>query len=307
MDIIERGVDRIRTKRVLGPDQQVDNKALVVMPDAFEQTDPFLVLVEDWFSSPGFEWHPHRGLETVTLVLDGVLEHGDSLGHAGALEPGDVQWMTAGRGIIHRELAFRNEHAHTLQLWVNLPAESKLVETRYQDLRAAKHAVYTEPGVELQVVSGTVMPGTSIPGPGVGVTGPAMNHHPITGLLVTLEPATAYTHLLPAEDRAFAFVISGAASIGGRDVAEGQTAWSDPVGGVVGSAGAEPSALKLRTPDGDRPTRIMLFSGRPLGEPVVAGGPFVMNSHEQIEQAYRDFRSGRFGGIPRTARLDAMK
>jgi hypothetical protein len=302
MDITERGVDRIRTKRMFGPDQQVDKKALAMTPDAFDQTDPFLVLAEDWFSSPGFDWHPHRGVETVTLVLDGVLEHGDSLGHAGALEPGDVQWMTAGRGIIHRELAFRDEHAHTLQLWVNLPAESKLVETRYQDLRAAKHAVYAEPGVELQVISGTVLPGA-----GIGVTGPALNHHPITGLLVTLDPATTYTHLLPAEDRAFAFVISGAASIGRREVAEGQTAWSDPVGGFIGSAGTELSALKLRTPDGDRRTRIMLFSGRPLGEPVVAGGPFVMNSHEQIEQAYRDFRSGRFGEIPRTERLNSLR
>jgi quercetin 2,3-dioxygenase len=292
MGIAERGVDRIRTKRVFGPDQQVDNKALVMMPDAFDLTDPFLVLSEDWFSSPGFDWHPHRGLETVTLVLDGVLEHGDSLGNAGALEPGDVQWMTAGRGISHREMAFRNEHAHTLQLWVNLPAQEKLVETRYQDLRAAKHATYTEPGVELQVISGAT----------AGVTGPALNHHPITGLLATLDPAAAYTHVLPAEDRAFAFVISGAASIGGREVAEGQTAWSDPVG-----PSGEPSALTLRTPDGDRRTLIMLFSGRPLGEPVVLGGSFVMNSRQQIEQAFQDFRSGRFGGIPRTPRLDSLR
>ena len=79
-------------------------------------TDPFLLLSEDWFSTTGFEWHPHRGVETVTLVLDGVLEHGDNLGNAGALTTGDIQWMTAGRGIIHRELAFRNERAHTLQL-----------------------------------------------------------------------------------------------------------------------------------------------------------------------------------------------
>ena len=296
MGITERGVDRIRTKRMLGPDQQVDDKALVMVPDTVELNDPFLVLAEDWFSSPGFDWHPHRGVETVTLVLDGVLEHGDSLGNAGALEPGDVQWMTAGRGIIHREMAFRNEHAHTLQLWVNLPAEQKLVETRYQDLRVASQATYTEPGVELQVISGAA----------AGVTGPALNQHPISGLIVTLDPATAYTHLLPAEDRAFAFVMSGTALIGGREVAEGQTAWSDPVGGAT-STGTEPSALKLRTPDGDRRTRIMLFSGRPLGEPVVLGGSFVMNTPQQIEQAFHDFRTGRFGEIPRTARLDALR
>jgi redox-sensitive bicupin YhaK (pirin superfamily) len=105
---------------------------MVIAPGDAARTEPLLMLSEDSFSSPGFEWHPHRGVGTVTMVLDGVLEHGDSLGHTGALEPGDVQWMTAGRGIIHRELAFRDEHAHTLQLWVNLPAAKKLVETRYQ-------------------------------------------------------------------------------------------------------------------------------------------------------------------------------
>jgi quercetin 2,3-dioxygenase len=100
-----------------------------------QATDPFLLLSEDWFSTRGFQWHPHRGLETVTLVVDGVLEHGDNLGNAGALDAGGVQWMTAGRGIIHRELAFRNERAHTLQLWVNPPGELKMVDTRYQNLR----------------------------------------------------------------------------------------------------------------------------------------------------------------------------
>ncbi|QIY74813.1 pirin family protein [Streptomyces sp. RLB1-33] len=288
MTLTERRVDRVHAKQPLGPDEQVDDKALVIVPGHFQRTDPFLALAEDWFSSPGFEWHPHRGIETVTMVLDGVLEHGDNLGHAGALEPGDVQWMTAGRGIIHRELAFRNEHAHILQLWVNLPAADKLVETRYQDLRQAAHAVHTEPGVKVQVISGTA----------AGVTGPALNHHPITGLMLTLDPGTTYAQLLPADERAFAFVLDGRARIGHRPVEKDQVAWSDPV-----ARGGEGSVLPLRTPDGDRQTRIMLFSGRPLGEPVAAGGPFVMNSREEIEQAFRDFRSGKFGQVPRAARL----
>ncbi|MFI1028364.1 pirin family protein [Streptomyces sp. NPDC020951] len=283
-----RRVDRVQTKQPLGPDAQVDDKALVVVPGYFQHTDPFLALAEDWFSTPGFEWHPHRGIETVTMVLDGVLEHGDNLGHAGALEPGDVQWMTAGRGIIHRELAFRNEHAHILQLWVNLPAADKLVETRYQDLRHHAQPAHAEPGVKVQVISGTA----------AGVAGPALNHHPITGLILTLDPATAYAQLLPADHRAFAFVLDGRAWIGHRPVEKDQIAWSDPV--APGDGG---SVLPLRTPEGDRQTRIMLFAGRPLGEPVVAGGPFVMNSREEIEQAYRDFHSGRFGQIPRAARL----
>src|ERR1700710_2749251 len=128
-----RTVVRVTQKRQLGPDSQVDDKALIIVPGHPALTDPFLLLSEDWFSEPGFEWHPHRGLETVTTVLDGVLEHGDNLGNVGALEAGDVQWMTAGRGIIHRELAYRNEHVHTLQLWLNLPARSKMSATAYQD------------------------------------------------------------------------------------------------------------------------------------------------------------------------------
>ena len=122
-------------------------------PGHAARTDPFLVLSEDWFSSPGFEWHPHRGVETVTTVLDGVLEHGDNAGHAGALEPGDVQWMTAGRGIIHRELAYRNEHAHTLQLWLNMPASARLADTRYQDIRAATRPVRAACGARIDVIS----------------------------------------------------------------------------------------------------------------------------------------------------------
>ena len=151
-----RAVSRVTTKQRLGPDAQVDDKAIVIAPADPSLTDPFLALAEDWFSEPGFEWHPHRGLETVTIVLDGVLEHGDNIGNAGALQPGDLQWMTAGRGIIHRELAFRNEHAHTMQLWLNLPARSKMVDTRYQDLLAASRPHVTLPGVDIDVVSGTV-------------------------------------------------------------------------------------------------------------------------------------------------------
>jgi hypothetical protein len=287
-ELTARGVDRVSAKRMLGPDAQSDAKALLISPDNFATTDPFLVLVEDWFSAVGFDWHPHRGIETVTLVLDGVLEHGDSLGNAGALEPGDVQWMTAGRGIIHRELAFRNEHAHTLQLWLNLPADKKLVETRYQDLRAASRPAHTEPGVVVRAISGQAGQ----------AAGQAANHHPILGLLITLDPGARYAQPLPADSRAFAYVLQGAASIAGTAVRAGQTAWSDPVGGD-----ASPSSWLMRAADGDAQTRLMLYAGRPLSEPVVAGGPFVMNSHDEITQAYADFRSGKFGQVPRTARL----
>jgi redox-sensitive bicupin YhaK (pirin superfamily) len=278
-----RGVDRIETKVRFGPDGQVDDKALIIMPNDPARTDPFLALAEDWFSSPGFDWHPHRGIETVTLVLDGVLEHGDNLGNAGALEPGDVQWMTAGRGIIHRELAYRDEHAHTLQLWVNLPSRLKLVDTRYQDLVAARRPRVETTGTRVDRISGD--------------DGPALNHWPITGALVTLEPGTWVAYTLPERHRAFAYVVAGNATIAGRRVHAGQIAWSDPV--EVGAT----SELTLAAPDGDEVTTVMLYSGEPIGEPVVLGGPFVMNTRDEIVRAYADFHAGHFGDVPRQARL----
>jgi redox-sensitive bicupin YhaK (pirin superfamily) len=282
-----RRIDRVHGVTRLGGDQQVDAKALVIAPTDATLTDPFLALAEDWFSAPGFDWHPHRGIETVTLVLEGALEHGDNLGNAGVLAPGDVQWMTAGRGIVHRELAFRDEHAHTLQLWVNLPRSHKMVETRYQDLRAPAQPAAVGPGTRTSVISGSA----------AAVTGPAANHWPVTGLQVTVEPGSAVTHRLPAADRAFLYVLAGRLTAAGRPLRTGQVAWSDP----AGSTGD--STLDLRAPDGDEVTRLILFSGRPIKEPVAAGGPFVMNTRAEIEQAFRDFHAGKFGPIPRQARL----
>ncbi|MBL1076018.1 pirin family protein [Nocardia sp. 2] len=284
---VRRTVDRVRTKTLGGPTEQVDRNALVIAPNEVHNTDPFLLMAEDWFSTPGFEWHPHRGLETVTVVLDGKLEHGDSLGHAGALEPGDIQWMTAGSGIIHRELAYHNEFAHTLQLWLNLPGDKRMVDTRYQDLRRAEQATVASPGVLVRVVSGDTS----------GVHGTAETHWPITGLMVTLEPGSSYTPVLPAQDRTFAYVVAGAATIGGTAVGDGQIAWSDPMGGD------EPSSLDLLATDPEQPTTLMLFSGKPIREPIVFGGPFVMGSRAEIEQAFADYRRGRFGQVPRLARL----
>lgn len=286
--VAARTVARVDDKRRLGPDEQVDDKAMVFAPEDLALTDPFLFLTEDWFSTPGFDWHPHRGIETVTTVVGGVLEHGDNLGNVGALEPGDVQWMTAGRGIIHRELAYRDEHAHTLQLWLNLPAARKLTGTRYQDLLTAARPRVTLPGAMLDVISGTVD----------GTTGPALNHVDVQGVLLTLEPATSLDYPLPAAHRAFVHVLSGRVTAAGRQVTAGQTAWSDPVEAVSGD-----SVLRLATPDGDGVTRLMAFSGAPLREPVAVGGPFVMNHRTEITQAFRDLHAGTFGEVPRQARL----
>jgi len=197
--------------------------------------------------------------------------------------------MTAGRGVIHRELAFRNERVHVIQLWLNLPAAQKLVPTRYQDLRAGIQAHYTEPGVSVQVISGAS-------GPSIG---PASNEWPIFGLMLTLDPGTTYQQMLPASYRAFAHVISGRLTVADRPVRAGQTAWSDPVATDQAAA----SVVELATPDGGEQTKVMLFAGQPLGEPVVLGGPFVMNSRAEIEQAFRDYHAGNFGPIPRLARI----
>jgi hypothetical protein len=288
---LPRRIDRHHGVVHLGGDAQVDRKALVIPPGSFELFDPFLMLAEDWFSAPGFDWHPHRGIETVTVVLDGALEHGDSQGNAGVLGPGDVQWMTAGSGIIHRELAHRDEHVHSLQLWVNLPSTHKMVESRYQDFTPAQMATLTDGGVTAHAVSGTL----------AGRRAPAANHWPITGVQLSIDPGSSFSVELPAEDRAFLYLRDGAIATGDDGVVfgAGSVLWSDPLATVAAT-----SHLELRSPEGgDEPARVVLFSGRPIGERVVARGPFVMNTDAEIVQAFGDYRTGRFGPIPRLARV----
>ncbi|GIJ47993.1 hypothetical protein Val02_48790 [Virgisporangium aliadipatigenens] len=287
---VARRVSRVVDPVELGPTPMSARSTLIIAPGDDAWTDPFLLMGEELVNQPGFDWHPHRGLETVTLILDGALEHGDSLGNAGVLGPGDVQWMTAGRGVIHREVAARAEHARVIQLWLNLPSRLKFVATGYQDLRAGKHAVHTEPGVLVQVISGETG----------AARGPAVNHWPVLGVVITLDPRTEYRQVIDGAERAFAYVIAGSVRVAGRTLSAGRTAWSDPVSGQ-----GEPSTLALATGDADERTTVLLFAGRPIGESVVAAGPFVMNTRAEIEQAFRDFHSGRFGSIPRHTRLPA--
>lgn len=287
METVRRAVTRIETKTRTGPTAQVDDENTIISPARPDLTDPFLLLGESWFSSPGFNWHPHRGLETVTLVIDGVLEHGDNLGNAGALAAGDVQWMTAGRGIIHRELAYRDERAHTLQLWVNLPRHRKLADTRYQDLIAGRRPAIEHDGTRTDLIAGAAG----------GVTGPAVNEWPISGAIITLEPGRRLDHVLPGRDRAFCYVLQGQVTVAGRTVEEGQIAWSDPV------PAADPSSITLEAGDGDAPSVVVTYSGPPIGEPVAFGGPFVMNTQAEIREAFADFHGGKFGDVPRLARL----
>lgn len=193
------------------------------------------------------------------------------------------------RRIVDRvELAFRNERAHILQLWVNLPGELKMVDTRYQDLRATARPVIERGGVRIDLISGAAD----------GVSGQALNNWPISGSIITLEPNRSHEHMLPGHDRVFFYVLSGEVIVGGRVVRAGQVAWSDPLPRLTASL------ITLATRDGDQPSAVMVYSGQPIGQPVVMGGPFVMNSNAEITQAFIDYQAGKFGDIPRQGRLE---
>lgn len=241
-------------------------------------TDPFLVMAEDWMPRGAFPRHPHRGIETVTYVIDGAVEHFDSAGHSGLLQPGDVQWMTAGRGVLHEENAPAGTTAHTLQIWVNLPAADKMTEPRYQDLAGALMPVRREAGVIARVFSGR----------SGEVTATTMNHVPVTMVDVALMTGATFTQHLPGNDNGFLFVLEGSVTVGkhGAIVVAGELAW------LTRPEGGDPSATTI-TADAE-PARVLILSGRPLNEPVVFGGPFVMNSQEEVRQAFADYRAGRF-------------
>jgi redox-sensitive bicupin YhaK (pirin superfamily) len=281
-----RGVASVAERRMLGPDAQVDAKAMVLEPGKWGRHDPFLLLAEDWFGAVGFDWHPHRGQETVSLVLEGELEHRDNRGGHGVLGPGDVQWMTAGRGLFHAEKAYQGKPVHMLQLWINLPAAHKTDEPRYQDLRGAAVPVRREEGVEVRVFSGK----------SGEVAGPAVNVVPITMVDASLDPGAAFTQEVPSDQNGFAYVLSGSGRFGPDATAAkaGQVVHLAP-GDAAG--GGAPDALRVAA-DGEG-LRFVLWTGRPVREPVAAYGPFVMNTRAEIARAVEDVQAGRFGEIPR--------
>jgi redox-sensitive bicupin YhaK (pirin superfamily) len=238
-----RTVHRVEDALHAGPDAEVDDKWLHVRPGDPARTAPFRVLSEDRFSVPGFEWHPHRGIETVTVVLDGALEHEDDAGGSGVLKAGDAQWMTAGRGIVHREVAAHGAHAHVLQLWLDLPDGARSAAPGHQQLRAADRPRLTRAGAEIDVLAGTVD----------GVAGLARPASPAQVVLVTLDAGAALDLPVPAADRAFALVISGEAEVAGRPVGARRTAWSEPGAGD-----------HLALTGGVEGARLLVASARPL-------------------------------------------
>jgi len=250
----------------------------VLTQDLQRRLDPFLML--DVFGSDaaddyiaGFPDHPHRGFETITYMLSGRMRHRDSAGHEGLLESGGMQWMTAGRGVIHSEMPEQKEgRMEGFQLWLNLPARDKLAAPWYRDFAA-----------------------TELPRFKVGAGGTAIvlagTSHGVTGAVTREATAPLYLHLdlpagehfaqpLPAEHNAFVFVHAGTAEVGGTPVAAGRMA-------ILANAG-DGVAIAATTD-----ARLILVAGRPLNEPIVQHGPFVMNTQQEIFQAFADYRDGR--------------
>ena len=247
--------------------------------------DPFLLF--DHFGSPnpadyqaGFPMHPHRGIETVTYMLAGEVQHRDTLGNAGSIGAGDVQWMTAGGGILHEEMPqVRPEGNGGFQLWVNLPARLKMCQPRYQDIPKREiPEVIADDGAIVQVIAGNVG------GTDGGVTGIAANP---TYLDVRIPPARSFIQPVPLGHTAFAYVFEGTAGF----VEEGTDSpnWIEQTKLVVLEDGA---LVKMVTRE--ESTRLLLISAKPLGEPIARYGPFVMNTKAEIEQALVDLKRGTF-------------
>ena len=294
LQLEERHIAKVSDRIHYVKDGQADDKYIVLKPGNWTDSDPFLLMAEDWFSTNGFDWHPHRGIETVTVVLEGELEHSDNRGGHGILKPGDVQWMTAGRGILHREMAYRNQQVHNLQLWLNLPAENKMVEPGYQDLRGDRVPVRRESGIEVRVFSGR--------SGNIEAIARVSKYVPVTILDVRLDGSsghdngwTSFTQEIPAGDEGFVYVLSGQAYFSSKrtSVSAGQVGHLAHTSLIDG-----PTKLNVTTKE---PMRFLLWTGRPLREPVVARGPFVMNTENQIAEAFEDYRTGLFGFIPTAA------
>jgi len=238
----------------------------------------------------GTPWHPHRGFETVTYIIDGTFKHQDSNGGGGVITDGDTQWMTAGSGLLHieappEELVVSGGLFHGFQLWVNLPARMKMTDPRYQDIRAGQVALLTsaDGGALLRVIAG------SFDGPRVDQhCGPGITHTPISLVHATVSAGAQVRLPWQADFNALGYVLSGRGTVGAekRPVQMGQLT-------VFGPG----DALRFTAdPGGDMD--ILLLGGQPIREPVAAYGPFVMNTRAELVQAFEDYQAGRLGSIP---------
>ena len=247
--------------------------------------DPFLMLDEFFSDNPddyiaGFPAHPHRGFETVTYMLDGRMEHKDHLGNTGDLGPGSVQWMTAGRGVIHSEMPKQTAgRMRGFQLWLNLPAAEKMKPAGYRDIPASKIPELVFDGGLVRVIAGSLMLGNEkVSGP-VNGPGSRLSTDPLFWDL-RLEPMRLIDLPIPAGHNAFVYLYDGQAHVGDQALPHR-------------AAGVLQAGDKVSLASGREGARLLVLAGKPINEPVVQYGPFVMNSREEIEQAMRDYRDGR--------------
>lgn len=238
----------------------------------------------------GTPWHPHRGFETVTYMIDGTFRHQDTIGGGGLISNGDTQWMTAGSGLLHieappEELVASGGLFHGIQLWVNLPAADKMIAPAYQDIRAGEVRLLTTPdgGALIRLIAGELG----------AFVGPGSTHSPITMIHATVAPGAQMTLPWNPEYNALVYVLGGNGSVGtdAQPVMTGQLAVYGDGGAITLAAATNQDA---RTPSLD----VLILGGRPIREPVYAYGPFVMNTREEVAQAFEDFQAGRLGVIP---------
>ena len=274
--MFERSIDRVVEIPALSPGFGGDRHkaALVIAPGDLPATDPFFLMADDHITLGGEfgEAHPHAGLETVTFMLNGTMED-----TGGRLEEGDVEWMTSGSGIVHAENAVVSTGMRLLQLWVILPEADRNMPPRVQILRRADMPVHVEPGVVARVYSGK----------SGDAEAPTMNAAPVTLIDIRLEPGATFTSHLPASYNAFVVTIEGEVMAGttSKRLAKGTVGWTGPVGDGE-------SALSLRATDSG--ARLLLYAGQPQNISVVAKGPFIAGSQEELVGYYAAYRQGKF-------------
>ena len=252
-----------------------------VSPRASNEYDPFLLFDHFAFNNPlegpirGFPMHPHRGIETVTYILDGSVNHRDSLGNSGMIGPGDVQWMTSGRGILHEEMPRRGEsgNIYGFQLWVNLPAAQKMGQPRYQEVNSSTIPVIEKDGATIRLVAGEL---DGIHGPVTDIAASPLY------MDVKLAPASKFTYSIPSGHTVLAYVFEGTGEFGGEAI--------ESVSMVVFND--EGDQIEIKSDAAGSGVRFMLIAGAPFKESIVPYGPFVMNTVEEIQQTIAELRNG---------------
>ncbi len=254
----------VKLVRIIGYNDVKDFDPFLML-DAFDSDNP-----EDYIK--GFPWHPHRGIETVTYLIDGEIDHGDSLGNRGSIDEGCCQWMTGGSGIIHQEMPQASEHMLGCQLWINLPQKDKMTEPAYRDIRKEMIPVVKEPGMEVRVISGTYH----------NTAGPEKGDYVATTYLdVKLEGNQTWSMSFEAENTVFIYIVRGSIHVDGQQVLLHRAILFGE-GDTVEFKAEEDGA------------RFFLYAGKPLKEPVAWAGPIVMNTSEELRIARQELQNGTF-------------